>query len=265
MVDFVTRWMTWGKASKGTIFLIFGLSHACGRCALGKWESAEALLHLLLCAVEQSLYDEGMWSMAWLAPSHMMHMQGPSHAIWLYGQLTPPELVAASMQFITDSAKLARGPQARPEMGAGGGGGRRSCGRPSPWPGRTSLSGAESSGLDEPWEARVCVDLSRPKEVASFDGLSCARCEKMLGRCNKHWFCVFCLARSYLHVCRTHAHWSDNTYVAIIRWAMGTTRHISGTATGLFVLLAFLIIMIMNNHLFCFNFCTPWPGDLWSY
>ena len=113
MVVFVTRWMSWGKAAKGTIFLSFGLAHACDRCPLGEWEHAEALLHLLLCCVEQSLYDEGMWSLAWLVthlpepPWHMMHMQAPSDGIWPYGRLTPPEWVAASMQFITDAAKLA--------------------------------------------------------------------------------------------------------------------------------------------------------------
>ena len=70
---------------------------------MGELEYAEALLHLLLCGVEQSLYDEGRWSMAWLAthlpepPWHMRHMQAPSDGIWPYGRLTPPEWVAASM------------------------------------------------------------------------------------------------------------------------------------------------------------------------
>ena len=96
-VDFVTRWMPWGNAAKGTIFLSFGLAHACDRCALGEWEYAEALLHFLLCGVEQNFYDEGRLSMVWLVthllepPWHMMHMQGPSDGICPYGWLTPPE------------------------------------------------------------------------------------------------------------------------------------------------------------------------------
>ena len=114
MVDFVTRWMFWARANKGTIFFSFGMAHACDRCVLGEWEYAEALLHLRLCGVEQSLYDEGRWSMAGLVthlpepPWHMMHMQAPSDGIWRYGRLTPPEWVAATMQFITDAAKLAQ-------------------------------------------------------------------------------------------------------------------------------------------------------------
>ena len=147
MVDFVTRWMPWGRAGKGTIFLSFGMAHACDRMALGEWEHAEALLHLLLCGVEQSIYDDGRWSMAWLVtqlpepPWHMMHMQAPTDGIWPYGRLTPPEWVAGSMQFITDAAKLAevrkrgqrRGPDAEgeedgPEGKGKGRGGRR--GRP---------------------------------------------------------------------------------------------------------------------------------------
>ena len=58
MVDFATCWMPWGRASKGTIFLSFGLAHCCDRCSLGEWEYAEALMHLLLCSIEQSLYDD---------------------------------------------------------------------------------------------------------------------------------------------------------------------------------------------------------------
>ena len=126
-----------------------------------------------MSGVEQSCYDEGRWSMAWLVtnlpelPWHMMHMQAPYDGIWPCGRLTPPEWVAATMQFITDAAKLAevrkRGQRTGPaeeeaDVAAAG----RACGRGA------SLSGAESSGLDEPREAQVRVDLGRPKGVCRF-------------------------------------------------------------------------------------------------
>ena len=113
MVDFVTRFMPWGRAAKGSIMLSFGIAHAADRCALGQWEQAETLLHLLLCCMEQSLYDENRWTMAWLSthlpepPWHMMQMSAPTDSIRPYGRLTPPEWVAASMQFVKDAAALA--------------------------------------------------------------------------------------------------------------------------------------------------------------
>ena len=113
MVEFMTRWMPWGSTSKGQVFLAFGIAHVVDQLALGNWESGEATLHLLLCALEQSVYDQGRWTMAWLVtmlpepPWHMLQGARPSEHIWPYGRLSPHEWIAASMQFVREAAQLA--------------------------------------------------------------------------------------------------------------------------------------------------------------
>ena len=124
MVSFVTHWMPWGRAPKGVIMLSFAIAHAADRMARREWEAAEALLYQTLCSVKQAQYDAQRWSMSWLTtqlaepPWHLMMMEPPNDGIWPYGRLTPPEWIAAQMQYVTDAARLA---EVRGRRGGGGG------------------------------------------------------------------------------------------------------------------------------------------------
>ena len=60
----------------------------------------------------------------------------------------------------------------------------------------------------------------------------CARCCKNLGVLDsKRWLCSACFDLQLLHGKR-YAHWSDDPYSSIIRWAHGMPRRVLGTSTG---------------------------------
>ena len=106
--------------------------------AAGRHEQAEALLLLLLVALEQSCLDQGRWSMAWLMthmpepPWQLMAQTPSSDPLRPFGRLAEPAWTAAAMAFTKDAAALAeirrRGPLDResvevdrPERPKGGG------------------------------------------------------------------------------------------------------------------------------------------------
>ena len=111
--------------------------------------------------------------------------------------------------------------------------------RPHTWRQMAALMSRGTRGCVSAWAAQ------KKKEVAGFDGGKCARCEQMLGYCDKNWICAFCFAKQYLHGCRRHAHWSDKAIGVVIRWAMGTACRILGTSTGWG---RYILTCIPNHH-----------------
>ena len=66
MVDFLTKFMPFGKAGKGMTYVAYLMAHAADQMLRGDWYRAEATILLGLTSFEQALHDNQRWSMAWL-------------------------------------------------------------------------------------------------------------------------------------------------------------------------------------------------------
>ena len=69
MIDFMVRFMPWGKTGKGMTYMGFLLAHALDQMGRGEWHRAEATLRLGMAAHEQSLHEGQRWS--WLGSSRI--------------------------------------------------------------------------------------------------------------------------------------------------------------------------------------------------
>ena len=138
-VAFLTRYMAWGRAPRGTMYLAFGIGHALDMMGRGQWHLAEATMSVLLAGLEQSLLDYGRWNLGWLfchlpdPPWHLLATAPPADPARPYGKLAPASWVVAASAYVKDAAALEelrrRGGRSRADEGGEGfdggeGGGR---------------------------------------------------------------------------------------------------------------------------------------------
>ena len=126
--------MAWGRASKTTVHLAYGMAHCLDLMSAGRWLLAEATLATMLTGLEQSLLDEGRWSIWWLfshlpdPPWHLLATGPVSDQGRPFGRLAPPAWTAAAGAYVRDVAALEemrrrgmRGPpDGEEEVGQGG-------------------------------------------------------------------------------------------------------------------------------------------------
>ena len=111
-VSFLTRYMAWGRASKATVHLAYGMGHCLDQMAAGRWSHAEATLATLLAGLEQSLLDEGRWTVGWLLthlpdpPWHLLSTSPATAQGRPFGRLAPPSWTAAASAYVRDAAAL---------------------------------------------------------------------------------------------------------------------------------------------------------------
>ena len=126
MHEFMLKYMPWGKAGRGITYLGFLIATSLDCMHRGEWLRGEALLHLGLVALEQSLHDSGRWGMAWLMtflpepPWHVLQQGMMVDSIRPFGRLADPGWTAAAMAYVRDAASLAE----LRKKGPGGGGGQ---------------------------------------------------------------------------------------------------------------------------------------------
>ena len=78
----------------------------------GKWSMAEAVLMLLMVALEQACLDRGRWTMAWLLthlpepPWTQLSQVPPVDPLRPFGRLAEPAWTAAAMAYVKDAAAL---------------------------------------------------------------------------------------------------------------------------------------------------------------
>ena len=113
MLEFLLRYMPWGKAGRGVTYLGFLIAQALDCFHRGQWLRGEALLYLGLVALEQSLHDSGRWGMAWLLthlpepPWHVLQSSAQPDGLRPFGRLADPKWTAAAMCYVRDAASLA--------------------------------------------------------------------------------------------------------------------------------------------------------------
>ena len=138
-VAFLTRYLSWGRAPRGTIYVDYGIAHSLDMMRRGQWLLAEATLSVLLAGLKQSLLDYGRWNMGLPfghlpdAPWHLLATAPPADPARPYGKLAPASWVMAAGEYFRDAAALEelrrRGGRTQHqddnfgEGGTGGGGG----------------------------------------------------------------------------------------------------------------------------------------------
>ena len=111
-LEFLTKFMPWGKAGRGMTYIGFLIGHALDQMGRGEWHRAETTLCLGLVAMEQSLHDAGRWNMALLLthlpkpPFHVLQQGMPLDSLRPFGRLADPAWTSAVVAFIKDAAAL---------------------------------------------------------------------------------------------------------------------------------------------------------------
>ena len=149
LVEFVVRTGTISKGNRTAAYLGYGIARVADLQARGQHAMAEALVLLLLTALEQAQRDNGRWQLAWL----LTHMPEPPWAqmaagtsgsvdsLRPFGHLADTTWTTAAMAYTKDAASLAeirkkfnddrgggkteeeqRPPRVPPKGGRGGGG-----------------------------------------------------------------------------------------------------------------------------------------------
>ena len=112
IMEFLLRYMPWGKAGRGVTYLGFLIGHSLDCMHRGEWLRGEALLYLGLVSLEQSLHDSGRWGMAWLLthfpepPWHVFQQGMQPDSLRPIGRLADPDWTAAAMAYVRDAAGL---------------------------------------------------------------------------------------------------------------------------------------------------------------
>ena len=120
MVDFLTKFMPFGKAGKGMTYVAYLMAHAADQMQRGDWYRAEATILLGLTSFEQALHDNQRWSMVWLLthlpepPFHVLQGGVPLDSLRPFGRLSDPAWTSAVMAYVKDASALSelrrRGP-----------------------------------------------------------------------------------------------------------------------------------------------------------
>ena len=125
MREFFTRGMAVGKNNRTSGHLGFGIATALDHIAAQEWDQAEAVLCLLMVAIEQSSLDNSRWQLAWLLthlhepPWHLM-ASGPAAGLGRpFGRLADPAWTAAAMAYVRDAAALEEARRKYDGKGAG--------------------------------------------------------------------------------------------------------------------------------------------------
>ena len=111
MAEYLAKFMPVGNAPRGVQYLGYGIAVALDSAGRGEWERCEALLAMMMVALEQALH-EGRWDLAWLItfmpdpPFHLMAKHPGSSELRPFGRLTHPVWSAAMTAYAKDAASL---------------------------------------------------------------------------------------------------------------------------------------------------------------
>ncbi|CAK0897043.1 unnamed protein product, partial [Prorocentrum cordatum] len=115
LVEFVVRTGTINRGNRTAAYLGFGIARLADLLARGQLEAAEAVILLLLTALEQAQRDSGRWQLAWLL-THLPEppwsqmttgSSGSVDSLRPFGHLAEPTWTTAAMAYTKDAASLA--------------------------------------------------------------------------------------------------------------------------------------------------------------